>query len=236
MLVSPHSASVTLSISLSICVCLCVLCFARANICLYCTLFDLLSLHCVRAQDSVSDSNSNSDTDSLMHSVHKSISIYRFRSSCLHSAQTDRGAGRQAGETQKTKETGVAAFHPISLKAHLAPPSPPLSLSLCGCSLVLSACLFVYWPTKRKFSVSINNRLWLQPRTMPARCWSDKAATCCTTRAIGRWQFGRAGSAFLSLGRFCGFASFAETHNKRYCLPGERGEGESNKTSRVSRQ
>lgn len=126
MLVSPHSASVTLSISLSICVCLCVLCFARANICLYCTLFDLLSLHCVRAQDSVSDSNSNSDTDSF--SAHKSISIYRFRSSCLHSAQTDRGAGRQAGETQETKETGVAAFHPISLKAHL---SPLLFLSLC---------------------------------------------------------------------------------------------------------
>lgn len=178
MLVSPHSASVTLSISLSICVCLCVLCFARANICLYCALFDLLSLHCVRAQDSVSDSNSNSDTDSLMHSAHKSISIYRFRSSCLHSAQTDREAGRQTGETQETEETGVAAFHPISLKAHL---SPLLFLSLCGSPLVLSACLFVYWPTKRKFSVSINNRLWLQSRTMPARCWSDKAATCCTT-------------------------------------------------------
>lgn len=132
----------------------------------------------MRAQDSVSDSNSNSDTDSLMHSAHKSISIYRFRSSCLHSAQTDREAGRQAGETQETKETGVAAFHPISLKAHLA---PPLSLSMCGSPLVLSACLFVYWPTKRKFSVSINNRLWLQSRTMPARCWSNKAATCCTT-------------------------------------------------------
>lgn len=236
MLVSPHSASVTLSISLSISVCLCVLCFARANICLYCTLFDLLSLHCVRAQDSVSDSNSNSDTDSLMHSAHKSISIYRFRSSCLHSAQTDREAGRQAGETQETEETGVAAFHPISLKAHLA---PPLFLSLCVWQPARPFGLFICLLADETKVQCVNQQSTLAAVSHNAR--SLLVGQSCnllhdTQRAIGRWQFGRAGSAFLSLGRFCGFASFAETHNKRYCLPGERGEGESNKTSRVSRQ
>lgn len=193
----------------------------------------------MRAQDSVSDSNSNSDTDSLMHSAHKSISIYRFRSSCLHSAQTDREAGRQAGKTQETEETGVAAFHPISLKAHLAPPSPPLFPSLCVWLLARPFGLFICLLADETKVQCVNQQSTLAAASQNAR--SLLVGQSCnllhdTQRAIGRWQFGRAGSAFLSLGRFCGFASFAETHNKRYCLPGERGEGESNKTSRVSRQ